>query len=282
MTISLAAAGTSALVDPAAGGRLASLVVAGRERLVTEPQADATLPSITWGSFLLAPWVGRLANGRLDWRGRSAELPRNLDGHAIHGAVFDRPWEVDGQDAGSVQLSSSIAADRWPFRGRIRQEISLGERSIRFMAEIEAEEAMPAAIGWHPWFVRGPDDLALTVEADRRLELGPGLIPTGPSRQVAGADDLRAGPLLGERRLDDVYVDVASPARVRWPDLDLRLEFGPPLISVVVFSPPGSACLEPASAWPDAVRLARAGVTGTGLVELDAGTSLVASMTWRW
>ncbi|HEY7827569.1 MAG TPA: hypothetical protein VIB99_05010, partial [Candidatus Limnocylindrales bacterium] len=141
---------------------------------------------------------------------------------------------------------------------------------------------MPAAIGWHPWFVRGAADLALTVLADRRLELGPGLIPTGGSRPVAGVDDLRTGSPLGDRHLDDVYLDVASPARVRWPDLDLRLEFGPPLVSVVVFSPPGSACLEPASAWPDAVRLARAGVTGTGLVELDAGTSLVASMTWRW
>ncbi len=282
MTISLAAAAIRALVDPAAGGRLASLVVAGRERLVTGPQAGSALPSITWGSFLMAPWVGRLAEGPAGLArtiGRAAPQSR---GHAIHGAVFDRPWQVDGQDARSVQLSSALPADRWPFRGRIRQEISLGGRSIRFMAQIEAEEAMPAAIGWHPWFMRGADDLALTVLANRRLELGPDLIPTGESRPVAGADDLRTGPLLGDRRLDDVYLDVASPARVRWPDLDLRLEFGPPLVSVVVFSPPGSACLEPASAWPDAVRLAGAGVTGTGLVELDAGTSLVASMTWRW
>jgi aldose 1-epimerase len=282
MTVVLTAAGHRAVVDPAAGGRLASLIIAGQERLVTEPQPGSALPSITWGCFLMAPWVGRLADGRLDWRGRSAQLPRNLDGHAIHGAVFDRPWQVDRQDAASAALSCPIRADRWPFGGRVRQEIGLGERSIRFTAEIEAGEAMPAAIGWHPWFVRGSADLALTVLADRRLELGPGLIPTGTSRPVAGEDDLRSGPQLGDRRLDDVYVDVGSPARVRWPDLELRLEFGPPLVSVVVFSPPGSVCVEPASAWPDAVRLAGAGVTGSGLVELDAGASLVASMTWRW
>jgi galactose mutarotase-like enzyme len=69
---------------------------------------------------------------------------------------------------------------------------------------------------------------------------------------------------------------------VRWPDLELRLEFEAPVVSVVVFSPPGSVCVEPATAWPDALRLSAAGSIGTGQALLPAGGSLAASTTWRW
>ena len=69
---------------------------------------------------------------------------------------------------------------------------------------------------------------------------------------------------------------------MRWSDLELVIEFEPPLASVVVFTPPGSVCIEPQTAWPDAPRLAGAGIDGTGLVELRPGATLAATMTWRW
>jgi len=99
---------------------------------------------------------------------------------------------------------------------------------------------------------------------------------------VGGAHDLRAGPALGNRRLDDVFIDARGPAIVRWPDLELQLEFEAPLSSVVVFSPAGSVCVEPATAWPDALRLSTAGVAGTGQFVLESGEELTATMTWRW
>jgi galactose mutarotase-like enzyme len=41
-------------------------------------------------------------------------------------------------------------------------------------------------------------------------------------------------------------------------------------------------CVEPATAWPDALRLSSAGVEGTGQVILEAGEELAATMTWNW
>lgn len=283
MIVPLSAGPDRALVDSNAGGRLASLVAGGRERLIDREQPGSALPAVSWGSFLMAPWVGRIAEGRLDWRGRTAELPRNEGRHALHGAVFDMPWQVDRADAAHVELSHSIDRRRWPFGGRAWQRLTLGPGSLVFEAAITAVEAMPVALGWHPWFRRGPDeDLAVTVSADRRLELDGELIPSGISLPVQGPYDLRRGPNLGDRRLDDAFIDAHGPAIVRWPDRALRLEFEAPLVSVVVFSPAGSVCVEPATAWPDALRLSSAGVAGTGQAVLEPGERLAATMTWRW
>jgi aldose 1-epimerase len=281
--VELVAGSDRAQVDSTAGGRLASLIAGGRERLVNRPQPGSPFPAISWGSFLMAPWVGRIRNGRLDWNGSSFDLQPNLEGHAIHGVCFDQPWQVDRRTDRLVELSLVIDPARWPFGGTARQRLTLDRGALTSTATITASAPMPAALGWHPWFRReSGEDLAVTISAADRLELDATLTPVGRRLPVTGSFDLRAGPLLGDRRLDDAYVDVRGPAIVRWRDLELRIEFVRPVDSVVVFSPPGSVCVEPATAWPDAVRLSAAGVAGTGVVVLDAGEELTATMTWRW
>ena len=283
MIVHLAAGSDRALVDSRAGGRLASLVAGGRERLIDRPQPGSAMPAISWGSFLMAPWVGRIRGGRLAWQDVTVELPRNEGRHAIHGAVFDLPWQVDASADGWVEMSHQMDPRRWPFGGLAWQRLTLEPGSLRFEARLSAAQPMPVALGWHPWFRRDPgEDLAVTVQAARRLELDAEMIPSGVSLPVAGPCDLRAGPELGDRRLDDVFIDARGPAEVRWHDLALRLEFEAPVSSVVVFSPPGSVCVEPATAWPDALRLSTAGIAGTGQADLAAGESFGATMTWRW
>ena len=283
MIVRLEAGSDHAIVDPESGGRLASLVAGGRERLVDRVQAGSSVPAISWGSFLMAPWVGRIRDGRVDWQGRSYRLAANDANHAIHGACFEVPWQVESASRASVDLRLAIDPLRWPLGGVVRQRISLRPGSLECAASITAIEPMPAALGWHPWFRRGPDeDLALTVLADRRLILDDERIPAGASVAVDGPFDLRMGPTLGDRRLDDVFIVARSPAVVAWPDLELRIAFSGPVQSVVVFSPPGSACVEPATAWPDALRLSAAGVEGTGQAFLGAGEELAATMTWSW
>ena len=88
--------------------------------------------------------------------------------------------------------------------------------------------------------------------------------------------------MLGNRRLDDVFIGARGPATVAWSDLSIRLEFSQPFSSVVVFTPIGSACVEPATAWPDALRLSSAGIPGSGQAELEAGQQLATSMSWHW
>jgi galactose mutarotase-like enzyme len=148
-------------------------------------------------------------------------------------------------------------------------------------AEIEDESAMPAAVGWHPWLRRGGSDPRLLIDADAVLETR-ALIPTGRVLPLEGRVDLRTGPLLGPRRLDHTYVGARSPAIVTWPDLELRLEFLG-IDTIVVFTPPGAFCVEPQTAWPNALGFADgADRVRAGARTLGVGERLHAAFVIRW
>jgi aldose 1-epimerase len=258
-----------AVIDVARGGRLASLRVGGEE-LIVGP-SDAADDSIRWGCYLMAPWPGRLADGRLEWRGRTVQLERTHGRHAIHGLVARVPWRIDRADAVSADLSVSLDRGGWPFGGLVRQRFRLAPGRLELDAEIVAERSMPAALGWHPWFLRR-DDPALRVDGDQVLESSR-MIPTGRLLPAKGRFDLRACPRLGRRRLDDVYVGVRPPLEITWPDLTLRLETEPWLSTVVVYTPPEAVCVEPESALPN---------MGQGARTLEAGQAMRASLVLAW
>ena len=69
-------------IDATDGGRFASLVVDGHELLLT----DGAGP-IWWGCYPMAPFAGRIRDGRLDFQGHEYQLEQNLPPHAIHGTV---------------------------------------------------------------------------------------------------------------------------------------------------------------------------------------------------
>lgn len=284
MNVALRAGDVRAVLSPGDGGRLASLVVRGRERIVARRPAAPGEPDTLWGCFVMAPWAGRVAHARLEWDGEVHALPRNLGRHSIHGVVYDVPWTVDDAGPAAASLSVPLAPERWPLGGRVSARYELTETSLELRAALSAgERAMPAALGWHPWFARPPaGDVAVTVDAATVLVTDDELVPTGARAAVDAVTDLRRGPALGERRLDHVYADARSPAVVAWPDLVLELRFEPPLETIVVHTPPAGVCVEPQSAWPNAPALDAAGVAGTGLRRLEPGERVEARVAWAW
>ncbi len=282
MTNRLVAGDSVAEIDTGAGGRLASLVVGGRERLLTREDPAAVLPAISWGSFVMVPWVGRMRDGQLRWRGRTAELPVNFRGHAIHGVAFDQRWIVAAESDASVTLECRLGpSGRWPFDAVARQTITLLPDALDQQVEVRAAEPMPVAAGWHPWFLRREGEpMHVTVPSPSVLETTEGPIPTGATIAVAGDTDLRGGPELGDRRLDHAYVKVDGPCVVEWADLRLVIQAAP-LCSVVVHSPASAVCVEPQTAWPDAIRLSGEGID-VGLASIGPGEIFVARTRWSW
>jgi aldose 1-epimerase len=268
-------------VDTSAGGRLSSLVLGGRERILGRPATGIEAP-IGWGSYLMAPFVGRVKDGLVAWGGRTAQLPLNHGRHAIHGAVFDREWEVTEHTARSIAMACRFDPARWPFKGSVAQSLEIDRGRLTLRAEILAEEPMPAALGWHPWFLDPEGRALVNLPSDATLETGPDLIPTGNLLPLDARTGLRGGEPMRGRPLDDVYAGVSPPVTVTWPDLELTMDVDGPLRTWVVFNHPEAVCVEPMTAWPDSIRLAAAGRAGTGLVELAAGERLIASTTWSW
>ena len=251
-----------AIVDADAGGRLASLVVAGHELLVTEgPDAFG------WGSFPMAPWAGRIRRGRFRFEGREHRLPIALPPHAIHGTVCHVRWSSVGADAIAADLG-----DAWPFRGRVTQRFGLEENAITVRMELEADEPMPATIGWHPWFaseLAAPGDGGSAARSRVCLEFEP--------RAMFRRDDdgIPSGELVppGPHPWDDCFVDPRTPPVLRWPGV-IELAIESTCRFWVVYEPGPAICVEPQTGPPDAANL--------GVEPVEPGMPLVAEMRWRW
>jgi aldose 1-epimerase len=278
VVIELAAGSARLAIDPARGGRLASLAIDGRELLLGPPDADDR--STGWGCFLMAPWPGRLADGRFDWRGRSIHVPLTHGRHAIHGLLWARPWTVGSTSTTAAVLSCELPRDEWPMGGRVVERVTLSDDALILEASVEADDAMPAALGWHPWFLRR-GEVRVELHADAVLEVDD-MIPTGRAQPPEGALDLGDGPDLGDRRIDDTYTGVRSPITIRWPDLELQMAFGPEFGSAVVYTPPDTFCVEPQTATPNALALPPAETAAAGIRILEPGEILSTRTTLSW
>lgn len=251
-------AGDARMVVNTATGRVASLGIGGLDILRIGPR---------FGSFPMAPWCGRMREGVLAWNGRTYQLPRNAEPHAIHGTVRDRSWRVVDSGRAEAVLAQDLT-EPWPFAGRVTQSFRLTADSATFRMSVEsAADSFPAQVGWHPWFRRtlGTDG----KEAELRF--------TPAWQEERGADYLpdgnRIAPLPGP--WDDCF---AMPGGVdvtlMWPET-LELTITSPLSWVVVYDlPPETVCVEPQSGPPNGLNTEPRTVTPE--------QPLTAEMSWRW
>lgn len=258
-------------ISPADGGRMTSLVIGGHEVLVTEGYGP-----IAWGCYPMAPFAGRIRDGRSSFAGRAIDLPLNMPPHAIHGTVFERAWTVDGPNALSIDLGPD-----WPFAGRADQTFALRPDGLDVALSVSSDDGpMPVSLGWHPWFRRHLGGTAATArpasgavelafDAGRMLERGADGLPTG------------AWTTPGPHPWDDCFTDLVAPPRVSWPGI-LAIELASSARYWVVYDEqPSGICVEPQTAIPDAVNLDARG-RETGLIIAEPGRPATATMTWRW
>lgn len=260
-------------VDPRQGGRMTSLRIGGTEVLVTEGWGP-----IRWGCYPMAPFAGRIRDGRFTFRGREVRLPLNLPPDAIHGTVFERPWEVASQ-AGDRLILTIDLGPAWPFRGTVTESIGLTPEGLDATLTLEADEAMPVVVGWHPWFRRYLDG-APGGAGTRSAEVE--LVVDAASMFERGTDGLPTGALVvpGPRPWDDAFTGLRSPPIVRWPDaLEIALSSTAD-VWVVYDEPAEGVCVEPQTAPPDAINLATAAGQEPDIA--DADRPFTASMAWRW
>lgn len=267
--ITLRAETVEAVVDPDAGGRIASLRVDGLELLVTEGSGP-----LAWGCFPMVPWAGRMRDGILRWHGEEHVLPTHLlPPHAIHGTLFEAPWDVVVGGPSSVTLAADLEPP-WPFGGRAIGRVTLAPASLRAELEVHAAaRPMPAIVGWHPWFrrvLRDPAGAAVGQPVIVDLEAA-GMLHRG----LDGLPDGTVVRPIPPEPWDDCFVDVVGAPGVHWPGaLELRLESDAPCWVVYTEREEG-VCVEPQTGPPNGLN------TGEHAV-VEPGAPLVSSMTMRW
>jgi aldose 1-epimerase len=282
---------TRATILPALGGRIAQIEIFDGSSwlpLLYEPPdvPPEQRDPLSWGSFVMAPWPNRIANGRFTFEGAEHHVSVNAEGHGIHGLGVSRTWTAGGTTDFSCELSLAIETDSWPWPSRLRQRIELLDDGVRQTVEISAAAGVrfPAGCGWHPWFrrdARPGHDMCIMIDADERYELSRDGTPTGRILPVDRDYDLRAYSALGDRRIDDCYRLGGQPLRIAWSEIELTLTSSESVAHAVVYTPEHAVCVEPQTCAIDAFNLGARGIAaGTAIV--DDHHPLVATTEWRW
>ncbi len=287
--IDLEACNIRAQVAPGAGGRLLQLEVRAPGgdwlsllRTPADPRRAIDDP-LAWGSYPMLPWPNRIAGGRFTFAGWSHDLPRNSEGHAIHGLAFDRPCGVTSVSRRACSLVAALG-ERWPFAAHGVIAYALRNGAIEQRIEVHGDgPAFPAGAGWHPWFrrvVRPGARPRVLVDAGEVQELAD-MIPTGAVVPVGGDADLRGYPELRDQRLDACYVHPRGPLGIRWGELELSMRSSENVRYAVVYTGAADAvCVEPQSCAIDAFNLRARGTGDHGVAIVEPGRPLVVETVW--
>ncbi|MEU6279637.1 aldose 1-epimerase [Streptomyces sp. NPDC047028] len=254
--ITLTAGDAEVTVRPGQGGRIGGLRIGGVELL---RQGER------YGCFPMAPWCGRIRDGRFLDGATVRQMPLNARPHAIHGTARDGAWQTVRKTADEAVLSYELV-DPWPHPGLVTQVVALAEDSMTLTMSVEAHSSsFPAQVGWHPWFNRnlGGQDARLDFTPAWQEERGADHLPTG------NRIDPKPGPW------DDCFgmpggVDVT----LTWPG-QLELKVASREEWVVVYDEQAEAvCVEPQTGPPNGLN------THPRLVTMLE--PLEATTTWSW
>ncbi|NDU73513.1 aldose epimerase [Actinomadura sp. DSM 109109] len=259
--------------------------------LVLAHGADEQAPAAS--GHLLAPWPNRVDRGRYEYGGAEHRLDVSEPGRdcAIHGLVRWAPWTAAEHEPDRIRLTYRLlGAGGYPFRLDLEVEYALDAAeglSVRMSARNTGTRTAPYGHGAHPYLTVGEpiDGCTVTLLADRYLPVDGRGIPSGPALDVTGTPyDLRTGPVLGDRRIDNAFTDLNRDGRGRtWVtltggDREVRLWAGETHPWTQLYTadnaprPRAGLAVEPMTCPPNAF------VSGEGVADLEPGAALAG--TW--
>lgn len=215
--IELRAGSASAIIDPARGGRLTSLVVSGHEFIADAGQRPAA-PDWYGGSFLLAPWAGRVPEG-------------------THGLVLGKVWEV--HSAGETAATVRLKVDHPVWAGVMEQRYTLMSERLEVRAVASPTRPTRTLLGMHPWFVREPDGASPVINATFESRV----LPSGETAPISEVGE-------GAIPRDEVYRTATRVPTLTWRNgRRLMVEADVP-VWVVYEQDPLGVCIEPWTGSP--------------------------------
>jgi aldose 1-epimerase len=206
----------------------------------TSADAIASLGARGCASYPLVPYSNRLRDNRFTFAGRTYALPATLNGQAIHGVGWRRPWQVAAATTGHATLAYEHTPDAdWPFAFRAEQHFALAPDglSCRFVARNLAPHEAPMGFGPHPFFAR-PPGTSLRFSARLVWQHDEKKIPTHATN-VPPAWDFSAGRDLDSFALDHCFSDWGGNAEILLPYARIAMTADPSFRHLIVFIPEG-------------------------------------------
>ena len=182
-------------------------------------------------SFHMIPYSNRIRNGKFSINGQHYQLMQG-DKHAIHGALRKLPWSV--VESSTTHLICEIDSKQhidvnwpWRIRSRITQSVDAATLSSKIEVENLGDSAMPAGVGWHPYFVRKINNCEpiLTLPVNGIFPDANGdCLPDGAPVQLSESLDFRRPRLLNpDQRIDCCFSGLHDPAVIHWKQAGIKL-----------------------------------------------------------
>src|SRR3954471_8161188 len=205
------------VVLPEVGARWHRLRAFGQDVLRTPDDLQEHIrDTFFWGAYPMAPWAGRVDATSLDVANRRVTFQANFpDGTAIHGHVYNVPWEA--QDDGTLHVAGGGDGWPWPYEVTTKYDVRGTTMRVDYALTNASDAPMPAGIGVHPWW-RKPLDIAIHATG----VLTPNWTTPAEPEPVSGAFDLRQlRPMPSD--LDATWAGLTEPAvDFAWPGTPLR------------------------------------------------------------
>ncbi|HEX9368985.1 MAG TPA: aldose 1-epimerase [Vicinamibacterales bacterium] len=251
-----------------------------------DPDGFRARPGLN-GVPLLAPFANRLDEQAFYANGKKYSFDMGLGNVRgaipIHGFLTGaKDWRLveakaDAQAAWVTSTLDFYRNPQWmkqfPFAHTITMTFRLQDGALEVRTRIDnlSVEAMPVAIGFHPYFqlTDSPrDEWTVSLDARAHYRLAANLIPTGDTEPIEQLFPVPHAIALKDIALDDVFGDLARDkdgravmgVHGRAQQLDVVL--GPNYRAMVVYSPKGSnfVALEPMVGITDSMNLAQKGL----------------------
>jgi len=248
----LESAELSVTVLPEVGARVHAIRAFGTDVMRTPPDpATHRDEPFAWGGYHMLPWANRISPGPIAVLGRTIALDSNFpDGTAIHGEQYATRWEHEGDGT----FHTAGGGDDWPwtYTARVTMAVEAATLRIGYALTNTSGDAMPAGLGFHPWFrppatVHIPADLAFPDNTSTRAE----------PEAVSGPLDLRTPRPLAAG-VDATWVGLIPPqVELTWDDgLRLAMRAGHVGILAVAANLPqfGAVAVELQTHAPDGIR----------------------------
>lgn len=154
---------------------------------------EDVMANITNGfkSAKLSPFVCRMFEGKYRWKNKEYQVHKHfLNGHAIHGLVYDGIYEIKKQESSNREAGVTLQYDYkgedagYPFPYTVIIEWKLeaeNKLSVTTTVSHTNDQAIPMADGWHPYFTLGGsvDEWAIQFDSNTQLEYDATLLPSG-------------------------------------------------------------------------------------------------------
>ena len=240
----------------------------------------------------LFPFPNRIKNGLYNFDHVQYQLPINYpnEGHAIHGLVLEKSFEVFNEAVTQDEAAVSIVFDYngalsgYPFPYKLTIDFILNVEGLTCSTIVQnlSEKTIPVADGWHPYFTLNGllDNFLLKIPSTEIVEVDDRMIPTGA---LIPTTKYRTGAKIADEAFDTCY---AVPPNAGIAELELTnttaditlvmwQETGKNKYNYIqIYTPPSRdfIAIEPMTCQPDVFN------NGKGLILLESNAS--ASFTF--